>query len=194
MRVVTSSVLAMVAVVVLGGLAACTSDGGRAGSAGAVTPGSATRTPSPTATTTAVSGRTCPRRAHGDARLIERLVVPDDGLNAGVLCRYSRRPDGSLVRSGSAQPLTWRQAAQLWQAFTARSLGMVDCQPTPEQGVYAVLDRGREGQARVVTVDLGLCGTIRAVVRGGVLEEPEQLWGLATREHRRLIRAAWSSR
>jgi hypothetical protein len=66
---------------------------------------------------------------------------------------------------------------------------MVDCGEQPHRPLYAVLDRDDEGRPRVVTVDLGFCGTIVAEVAGD-----DQPWGLASRAHRRLLAAAWAAR
>jgi hypothetical protein len=65
---------------------------------------------------------------------------------------------------------------------------MVDCGLRPAKPLYAVLDRDAEGDRRVVTVDLGFCGSVAAEVAG------QQLWGLATGAHRRLLAEAWGTR
>jgi hypothetical protein len=166
-------------------LSGCTASG-----AGSETTGTEHAAPSPTVASEPLGAvqpgqarAPCPRRGRNAEALAGRAVPPTSyrPAFAATLCRYRYR-DGFLRLVGQPEPVRRRLAEELWHEFTRRSLGMVDCEWTPELGLYAVLDRNAAGEARVVTVDLGLCASIEGRVPGpsGTYRTA---YGLATRRH-----------
>lgn len=134
--------------------------------------------------------RACPRRARDAERLVEQAEPPTAyrALFSAVLCRYAHSAEGTLMLEG-AVPVDFRTAEALHRAYRDRSLAMVDCEPQPRP-LFAVLDRDGQEQPRVVTVDLGLCGSIEALVPGP-LDSLRSTYGLATQRHMRLLQEAW---
>ena len=127
----------------------------------------------------------CPLLARDADAVIARAVAPEGGER--LLCRYDHRSDGGLRLRG-VEPISEASGDALYAEFENRSLAMVDCQPRPAMPLFAVVDRDGEGRSRVVTVDLGLCGTVLAEVAG------KEEYGLAGASYQSLLTRTWAPR